>query len=103
MLLFPPFCGLPVEFGVLGGHVVHIDRYGNVITTVRAAQLFPSFTLEINGHTVDTRVRTFAQVAPGRPFCLVDSSGYVAVAVNQGNAAATLGASRGTPVKVLAW
>ncbi|MGH2609639.1 MAG: SAM hydroxide adenosyltransferase, partial [Tepidiformaceae bacterium] len=102
MVLFPAFSGIPAGFGVLDAHVVHIDRYGNLITTLRAAQLFPSFALEINGHTVDTRVRTFAQAPPGRPFCHADSSGYVAVAMNRGNAASTLGASRGTPVRVLA-
>lgn len=102
MLVFAPFCATPAGFGVLRGHVIHVDRYGNLVTTVRGAQLFAGFVVEVNGQTVDTHVRTFAEVPPGRPFCHVDSSGYVAVAMNQGDAASVLGASRGTPVRVLA-
>ncbi len=102
MLLYPPFCGVPAGFGALEACVVHIDRYGNLITTVRANQLFPRFALEVSGHSVDMRVRTFAQAPPATAFCHIDSSGYLAVGANQESAARLLGATRGTPVRVLA-
>jgi S-adenosylmethionine hydrolase len=102
MLCFPAFAGEPWDAGVLGGQVVHVDRYGNLITTIRGSQLFPRFALEVAGAVVDTHVRTFAQVKPGTVFCHVDSSGYLAVAANQGSAAAELGAGRGAAVRVVA-
>ena len=95
-----PFCGATTEMGVIEGYVVHIDRFGNLITTVRAAQLFPAFSVEIDGRTVDTHVRTFGEVAKGIVFCHVDSSGYLAVAQNHGSAAVALGARRGATVRV---
>ncbi len=101
VIALPPFSATPGEFGCLEGFIVHIDRYGNLVTTIRAAQLFPSFSLEVGGLVIDTRVRTFADAPPGVPFCHVDSSGFVAMAINQGDAAKELGVRRGDVVRVL--
>ena len=100
MVLLPEFCGKPAGMGVLEGEVIHVDRFGNLITTVRARQLFPRFELEVGGRVVDTQVRTFAEARPGTLFCHVDSSGFVAVAMNKGDAASALEARRGNPVRV---
>ncbi len=86
----------------LAGVVVHVDRFGNLVTTIRAAQLFPSFELEVAGRVIARHVRTFADAPPAEPFCHVDSSGFIAIAVNMGSAAATLGVGRRTPVVVRA-
>ncbi|HEX6032176.1 MAG TPA: SAM-dependent chlorinase/fluorinase [Tepidiformaceae bacterium] len=102
MVALAPFCGRPAEMGRLAGEVVHIDRYGNLMTTIRGAQIFPSFVLEVGTHEVDTHVHTFAEVPPGRPFCHIDSSGFLAVAMNKGNAARELGVARGARVSVRA-
>jgi S-adenosylmethionine hydrolase len=96
----PPFCGRPRAFGELEGSVIHIDRYGNLVTTIRAAELFPCFALEVGGAVIDTHVRTFATAPRGVPFCHADSSGFVAIALNQGSAAEALGVRRGDPVLV---
>jgi S-adenosylmethionine hydrolase len=100
MVLLPPFCGQPDGFGRLAGHVVHVDRYGNLLTTIRGHQLFPAFDLEVAGRVVDRRVRTFADAPAGQPFCHVDSSGFLAIALNQASAAEALGVGRGAPVVV---
>lgn len=100
--LLPPFCGVPDGPGRLRGNVIHTDRYGNLVTTIRVAQLFPAFDLEIAGRSVDTHVRTFADAPPGVPFCHADSSGFVAIAMNQASAAGELGVHRGDPVLVRA-
>lgn len=101
-LLLPPCCGQPGALGELRGEVVHIDRFGNLLTTIRAAQLFPSFELEVAGRVIGRHVRTFADAPRAEPFCHVDSTGYVAVAVYEGSAAALLGATRREPVVVRA-
>ena len=99
-IVLPPFCAQPDGFERLRGRIVHIDRYGNLVTTVRAVQLFPKFTLEVAGREIATHTHTFAEAPAGALFCYADSTGFAAVAVNQGNAAETLGASRGDPVLV---
>ncbi len=99
-VLLPPCRGEPNGFGRLLGRVIHIDRYGNLITTIRASQLFPRFAIDAGGREIDVHVRTFAEAPPGALFCHADSSGFVAIAVNQGSAAALLGARRGDPVVV---
>lgn len=101
-VLLPPCCGQPAAMGELHGEVVHVDRFGNLVTTIRAAQLFPSFELEVAGRVIARHVRTFADAPPAEPFCHVDSSGFIAIAVNMGSAAATLGVGRRTPVVVRA-
>jgi S-adenosylmethionine hydrolase len=101
-VLLPAFCGRPGDFGELHGYVVHVDRYGNLITTVRGEQLFPEFAIEVGGHKVDTHVHTFADAPPGQPFCHGDSSGFLAIAINQGDAARELGVARGDAVRVVA-
>lgn len=101
-VVFPPCCGQPAEAArELHGYVVHVDRFGNLVTTVRAAQLFPLFEIRVGNVVVDQHVRTFANAVPGVLFCYADSSGYVAVAINRGSAAAALGVGRGEPVAVV--
>ncbi|MCK6565814.1 MAG: SAM-dependent chlorinase/fluorinase [Dehalococcoidia bacterium] len=101
-VLLPPCEGEPHGFGRLRGHIVHIDRYGNLVTTIRASQLFPQFVIEACGCEIDVRVRTFAEAPRGAPFCHAGSSGFIVIAVNEGSAAELLGASRGDPVLVRA-
>lgn len=99
-LVLPPFGGEPAGFGELRGRVIHVDRFGNVITTIRAAQMFPTCTVEVAGRPIGSRVRTFADAPAGVPFCHADSSGFLAIALNRGNAAAELGIDRNDPVVV---
>ncbi|MGE5596364.1 MAG: S-adenosyl-l-methionine hydroxide adenosyltransferase family protein [Hyphomicrobiales bacterium] len=101
-IALPAFSGRPAGSGALEGYVVHVDHYGNLVTTIRASQLFPSFALEVGGTLIDRRVRTFGDALPGSLFCHADSSGFVAIAVNRGSAAATLGVGRGARVRVSA-
>jgi S-adenosylmethionine hydrolase len=100
VVLLRPFRGEPGAFGEVHGRIVHIDRYGNAVTTIRGAQVFPTFELSIGDLVIDRHVRTFASAPPGVPFCHVDSSGSLAIAMNQESAAAKLGLSRGQPVKI---
>jgi S-adenosyl-L-methionine hydrolase (adenosine-forming) len=101
-VLLPPFEGQPGPLGELHGRVVHIDRFGNLITTIRAAQLFPAFEISVGTALVDCRVNTFGTAPRDVPFCHVDSSGFIAIAINQASAALALGVQRAAPVVVRA-
>ena len=97
LTLLPPFAGR-AEGTTVRGTVIHVDRYGNLVTTIRKEQLPSGFTLDINGCRIEHMVRTFSDAPPGALACHVDSSGFLAIAEREGNAAARTGAARGDAV-----
>jgi S-adenosylmethionine hydrolase len=89
----------------IGGEVIFVDHFGNLITNIPAASVErPPTMLMIEGQNYPdfAWVRTYAEAEPGRLVVLVSSSGFVEVAVAQGNAARRLNGRRGTSV-VLWW
>ena len=74
--------------------VVYVDRFGNLLTGVRASSVDENSVLEINGHALRA-ARTFSSVARGEVFWYENSSGLVEIAVSQGNAAGVLGLDTG--------
>jgi S-adenosylmethionine hydrolase len=110
---------LEVRDDAIEGEVLYADRFGNLVTSVGRfswdgdrLQLAPAFrpmSGEVTIGATAARValagaelrgirRTYGEVAVGEPLALVGSSGFLEIAVRQGNAAATLDAVPGTPV-----
>jgi hypothetical protein len=79
------------------GEVVHVDRFGNLITNLAPDAAPAGGEVEICQRRVAV-ARTYGDVAPGELVAFVGSSGLVEVARNGGSAAAALGASRGAVV-----
>jgi S-adenosylmethionine hydrolase len=92
VLMLPPFRGVAGETGLLG-RVVHIDHFGNVLTSIRGDQLpAGAAVLEIGGRRASF-VGTYGE---GRGLvALVGSAGYVEMALVNGNAAVEVGARIG--------
>ena len=90
----------------IDARIIHVDTFGNLITSVPLAMLPDLFdlpqvqaTLPERGKVIDERRRFFADgPEDGRPFIYGDSSGYIGIAVRNGNAAQTLGASYGDAI-----
>lgn len=82
------------EDGAVVGEVIAIDRFGNAITNLLGAR---NGVLAAGGRPVPIR-GTYADVALGAPVAICGSSGLLEIAVREGNAAATLGLTRGAPV-----
>jgi S-adenosylmethionine hydrolase len=88
------------------GAVVHVDRFGNLTTNLLEADLAalaggPLKALEVRlGSEVLPLVRSYSDVARGRPCALVGSSGRLEIAVREGRAEALPGAGRGARVLV---
>jgi S-adenosyl-L-methionine hydrolase (adenosine-forming) len=80
--------------------IVYVDRFGNAMTGLRAASLPARARLGVNRRALP-RARTFSAVAAGAPFWYENANGLAEIAVNSGNAAATLGLAIGSPVAVL--
>jgi S-adenosylmethionine hydrolase len=99
MIAWPPFVARCEDRGRLRGRVVHIDRFGNAVTTVHAPQLTSvPRAVRIGEHRIDTFVRTYGD-ASGL-VSLVGNSGYLEVAEVNGDAAARLGIRIGQEVWV---
>ena len=83
--------------GGVRGEVVHVDRFGNLITSVRAGDLSDEDVVEIGGRDLPM-VQTYAELLPGAMGGLLGSAGRLEIAAREGSAAEILGAGRGTGV-----
>lgn len=94
-----------VEPGAVHGEVVHVDRFGNLITNIAAAALASfhphGLSVRIAGMTLSPLAPTYAAVAPGAPVALIGSWRTLEVAVRDGNAAQQLRVGLATPVSVI--
>jgi S-adenosylmethionine hydrolase len=101
----------PVRQGTrIDASIVHIDHFGNLISNIPLTlvpELFSHLPVEQQekilfptlGTVVEHRSRFFADALDnGQPFIYEDSSGYVGIAVRNGNAARTIGVGSGTPI-----
>lgn len=85
--------------GSMQAQVIHIDRFGNVITSIRLADLAAGeFSLQVGGHRVPGPFETYAEL--DGLGALVGSSGYLEIAAPNGSAAEALDADIGAPVRL---
>lgn len=106
----------------IAGEVIHMDHFGNVVTSIggwmwldeQRLRLEPRFgdtmsvceilanrlEVVINQQRICGAVRTYSAAGPGDLLALIGSSGFLELAVNQGNGALALGAKIGDPVEV---
>lgn len=78
--------------------VVHVDRFGNLVTNVRAVASVAA--VRIAGRRVPFAA-TYGAVPTGELLAYVGSFGLVEVARNTGSAAALLEVGRGAPIELL--
>jgi S-adenosylmethionine hydrolase len=99
VLALPPFKAVRKSDGSLVGRVVHVDQFGNLVTSIRAADIGDGdVTVEIAGVTIHGLAVTYGD---GEDLiALIGSSGYLEVALPMGNAADLLDAELETPVTV---
>jgi S-adenosylmethionine hydrolase len=82
------------------GEILHVDRFGNLITNFAPADVPRGATLRAGTFTANRLHRTYLDAAPGALVALVSSYGLVEIAVRDGSAAARLGLGRGDEVRV---
>lgn len=92
------------EGDLIRGAVVHVDRFGNLITNITRADVEAlgearMLAVEISGRLAAFH-RTFASAEPGTLIAVLGSGDAVEVAVTEGSAAALLGVGSGTAVTV---
>jgi hypothetical protein len=86
------------------GEVVHIDRFGNLITNLPYAEFervsSGRFALRVGLVEITELSSNYASGEPGVPLLLVGSAGTLEVAMNQGSASKSLGVGLGAPVEL---
>jgi S-adenosylmethionine hydrolase len=91
----------PQADGTWLGEILHIDRFGNLITSFQVPEHQAPIAIMVAEQRIEKLSRTFADVAPGELVAYVGSSGYLEIAVRDGNAARRLGLSVGDPIRVV--
>jgi len=80
------------------------SHFGNLITNLRAEDLLPdlrNWLIAIGIVQIQGISRTFGDVAPGMPVAYIGSSGFLELAVRQGNARRQWGIGPGAMVRVV--
>lgn len=95
------------------GHVIHVDRYGNVVTNI-TRDIFSGFvkhrpfvlSFGRNRDNISTIHKTYADVPPGERVAFFGDRGYLEIAVNKGvigsggGAAQLMGLAVNDPVRL---
>lgn len=88
----------------LKGQVLSVDQFGNIRTSFHPLRDHINLALlsglRIKTIVVSIQVATYAEAPADTPCFLIDSGGYIEVAVNQGNAAQAIGCQPGDPVRL---
>ncbi len=87
--------------GVLHGRVIHVDRFGNLITDLPSDDLPDEPVVRLAGHRVRRRVDTYAELPEGQPGWLVGSRGTVGLALAGDDLARHWKVTRGETVRVV--
>ncbi len=94
--------------GVLVGSVVHVDRFGNIVTNIarealdamRAADPTKPVVLQFRGAHIENIVTAYADAPAGEIIALFGSTGYLELAINGGNAQHRFNATIGEAITV---
>jgi len=83
------------------GEIIHLDRFGNLTTNIESGMLYRSVdSVQIGGLEIKGIKRFFSEVPTGTPIGVINSFGFLEIAVNLGNASLDLGVQKGSLVKV---
>ncbi|HQP32092.1 MAG TPA: SAM-dependent chlorinase/fluorinase, partial [Deltaproteobacteria bacterium] len=87
----------PVSLDITSPQVVHIDRYGNIVTNITPGQL-QGHALVLQGRIIQNRVNTFEDLHQDAIGLIVGSAGTIEIVARQKHAADMLGAAVGMPL-----
>jgi len=96
------------EHAALVGEVIHIDRFGNLITNFSASHVKqwqemakrPNPTIRISGHVMDGLVGSYSEGDSESPHALINSEGYLEIFLKESSAALGLRVVCGEPVRL---
>jgi len=88
------------------GEIIWIDHFGNAITnvlveTLKSTSFYTNLTIQVAGMKIDRLSRFYNESDIGSTLALVNSSGNIEIAVNQGSASSTLNIKTGEKILFL--
>jgi S-adenosyl-L-methionine hydrolase (adenosine-forming) len=94
--------------GSLVGGIIHIDHFGNCVTSIPLEQLLPlsssrSFCLRVNNFEIRKAAKAYSELAakPGAPFLISGSAGFLEISVQDSSAARELKIDLGDRVELV--
>jgi len=93
----PKHWQLKVEGDVIESHVIHIDRFENVVTNItrdafeRVGQGRPFKIRFMRNEEITEISRHYSDVREGEKLCRFNAAGYLEIAINRGKAASLFG------------
>jgi S-adenosyl-L-methionine hydrolase (adenosine-forming) len=104
----PTSLGQPVSdparlFKSVDPQIIHIDRFGNLITNITRDQFKEARRLLLNGTLISAQRNFFGENVGeiDEPFAIWGSAGFLEIAVNGGSAAEILDAKRGDQITLI--
>jgi len=98
----PLYLPLPIpktDGDAVVGEVLHVDRFGTLVSNIAPNALKPGASIQVGGVDVGPLRRTFADVAAGALLAFTGSGGTVEIAVRDGSATRMLGLGVGAEVR----
>jgi S-adenosyl-L-methionine hydrolase (adenosine-forming) len=80
--------------------IIHIDRFGNLITNLKIKDLPERFSLEINGRKIEKLQNFYAEAESNEIFMIFGSAGFLEIVVFHNSAAKLLSARNGQQISV---
>lgn len=105
-MISPEFARVIKKKDSLGGQIVYVDHFGNLITNVtekdlEASRIGNEARVKVGGATLRLRLgKAYGDVEKQRPLAVLGSHGFLEISVNQGNAASVFKAKVGTKIAV---
>lgn len=83
---------------IIEAEIIHIDRFGNLITNLTKKDLPENYALEINGKLIDKLQNFYAEAETGELFMIFGSAGFLEIAAMQNSASKLLNARNGDKI-----
>ena len=91
-IFVPDFAEPEIKNNIIRGCIIHIDRFGNLITNISAGMLSlfngKPITIKAGNKLIAGISNTYSDKAPGEPVAYLGSGGLLEIAIVEGNAAA---------------
>jgi S-adenosylmethionine hydrolase len=97
-VVFPPSRPISLSDIEFDGEIVHIDRFGNLITNFRQSDVGTEFEITVGEQLVTRFCSNYAESLGGELFAVVGSTGAVEISISGGSAAVLLNCRVGQTV-----
>ena len=101
-----PFGKPAIKGGKLLGEILHIDAFGNLVTNIDVETLLRftknrSFVIRTKGEIIQGLKKGYWEGKKGEPIALLESNGFLEIAMNKKNAQKALEGKKGDPITII--